>query len=190
MIEKKAAIRKKTIEQRGLLSIQEVTEKSSRITRRLCSLSQYVNACTVMAYMSYRNEVATDVFIGNCIRDGKKVAIPKVQKIHDLALLPYEIKDPECDVLEGFKGIPEPDASILDTVDPLEFDLVVIPAVAFDKGRNRIGYGAGYYDRFLVTLRPDCLKVGIAYEMQILDKFSADVYDIPMDLVITENRII
>ena len=189
MMDTKAVIRKNMIEQRGLLSIQEVTEKSNMITRRLCSLIQYDNASRVMAYMSYRNEVATGDFIANCIRDGKRVAIPKVQKFPDLALLPYEITDPERDVMEGFKGIPEPDASRLDTVDPLEFDLVVIPAAAFDKGRNRIGYGAGYYDRFLVTLRPDCLKVGIAYKMQILDKFSADVYDIPMDLVITENRI-
>lgn len=190
MMETKAAIRKKVIEQRDLLSIHEINEKSGSITRRLCSLSQYINASTVMTYMSYRNEVATDGFICNCIRDGKRVVIPKVQKIPDLALLPYEIKDPDRDVVEGFRGIPEPDASRLDKVDPLEIDLVVIPAAAFDKGRNRIGYGAGYYDRFLVTLRPDCLKVGIAYKMQILDKFSADVYDIPMDLVITENRII
>lgn len=178
------------IEQRGLLSIREVTEISSRIVRRLCSLTQYVNAGTVMAYMSFRNEVATDVFIGNCIRDGKRVAIPKVQQIPALTLLPYEIKDTRHDVLKGFMGIPEPDASRLQRVDPLEFDLVVIPGVAFDSVRSRIGYGAGYYDRFLTTLRPDCLKVGIAFEIQMLDKFSADTYDIPMDLVITENRII
>lgn len=190
MMDIKAVIRRKIIEQRGLLSIQEVTEKSSRIARHLCSLSQYINAGTVMAYMSFRNEAATDVFIGNCIRDGKKVAIPKVQQNPALALLPYEIKDPQMDVLKGFKGISEPDASRLRRVDPLEFDLAVIPGVAFDSRRCRIGYGAGYYDRFLMTLRPDCLKVGIAYEMQMIDKFSVDEHDIPMDLVITENRII
>lgn len=190
MMEMKAVIRRNMIEQRGLLSIREIIEKSSQIALRLCSLSQYINSGTVMAYMSFRNEVATDIFIGKCIHDGKKVAIPKVQQNPAMALLPYEIKDPKMDVLMGFKGIFEPDASRLRRVDPLELDLVVIPGVAFDCRRHRIGYGAGYYDRFLMTLRPDCLKVGIAYEMQMIDEFSAAEYDIPMDLVITENRII
>lgn len=190
MIETKAMIRKRIIEQRGLLSFQEVSEKSSEITVRLCSLSQYISAGTVMAYMSFRNEVATNAFIGRCILDGKRVVIPKAQQSPDMALLPYEVKDLDQDVLPGLWGIPEPDASRLHMVNPLEIDLVVVPGVAFDGRRYRIGYGAGYYDRFLLTLRPDCLKVGIAFDMQMLEQFDAERYDIPMDLVITEKRII
>lgn len=190
MMETKESIRARIIEQRKLLSIQEVNEKSSAITKRLCSLVQYANAGVVMAYMSFRNEVATDAFINRCSRDGKRVIIPKVQQIPAPALLLYEIKDPGQDVVKGFMGIPEPDASRLERVDPSEIDMVVIPGVAFDKCKNRLGYGAGYYDRFLPTLRPDSLKVGIAYEMQITDSVFAEEYDIPMDMVITEERII
>lgn len=190
MMETKALIRKRIIEQRGLLSFQEVSEKSSKITERLCSLGQYAGARTVMAYMSFRNEVATNAFIGRCILDGKRVVIPKTQLSHDRALLTYEIKDPEQDVLPGIWGIPEPDTSRLERVNPQEIDLVVVPGVAFDGRRYRIGYGAGYYDRFLLSLRPDCLKVGIAFDMQMLEHFHAERYDIPMDLVITEIRIV
>ncbi len=190
MMETKEMIRKRIIEQRGLLSFQEVSDKSSEITGRLCSLNQYAGAGTVMAYMSFRNEVATNALIGQCILDGKRVVIPKVQQRPDMSLLPYEIKDQEQDVLPGLWGIPEPDTSRLHKVDPLEIDIVVVPGVAFDSRRYRIGYGAGYYDRFLLSLRPDCLKVGIAFEMQMLEQFDAERYDIPMDFVITELRIV
>jgi len=190
MMETKAAIRKRILEQRSLLSLQEVSEKSREITGRLCSLSQYAGAGTVMAYMSFRNEVETSAFINRCIRDGKRVVLPKVQREPGMALLPYEIKDLRQDVLPGLWGIPEPDASRMNMADPLEIDIVVVPGVAFDGRRYRIGYGAGYYDRFLLSLRPDCLKVGIAFDMQILDKCYAEKHDIPMDLVITELRIL
>lgn len=190
MMEPKAMIRKRIIDQRGLLSYKEVSEKSNEITERLCSLSRYACADTVMAYMSFRNEVATSAFINRCILDGKRVVIPKTQQSPDIALLPYEIKDPQQDVLPGLMGILEPDASRLQRVDPLEIDFIVVPGVAFDSRRYRIGYGAGYYDRFLLSLRPDCLKVGIAFDMQILEQFHAERYDIPMDLVITELRIV
>jgi 5-formyltetrahydrofolate cyclo-ligase len=190
MMEAKESIRSRIIEQRGLLSVREVYEKSTAITKRLCSLVQYANAGVVMAYMSFRNEVSTDAFIDRCISDGKRVIIPKVRRIPEPALLLYEIKDPKLDVVKGFMGIPEPEASRLERVDPAEIDIAVIPGVAFDENKNRLGYGAGYYDRFLPALRPDCLKVGIAYEMQMTDNVFAEAHDIPMDMVITEERII
>jgi 5-formyltetrahydrofolate cyclo-ligase len=93
-------------------------------------------------------------------------------------------------MLTGYMGIAEPDASILHRVDPLEIDMVVVPGVAFDMARNRIGYGGGYYDRFLCTLRPDCLKVAVAFELQVFDSIPAASYDIPVDIIVTEERII
>lgn len=190
MTETKAMIRKRIIDQRNLLSPQEVSEKSNEITGRLCSLSQYVSAGTVMAYMSFRNEVETSAFINRCFLDGKRIVIPKIQQGPDMTLLPYEIKDLQKDVLPGSWGIPEPDTSRLHRVDPPEIDIIVVPGVSFDLRRYRIGYGAGYYDRFLLSLRTDCLKVGIAFELQMLEQFCAESYDIPMDLVITERRIV
>jgi 5-formyltetrahydrofolate cyclo-ligase len=69
-------------------------------------------------------------------------------------------------------------------------DLAVVPGVAFDLERRRIGYGAGYYDRFLPRLRQDCLAVGVAYSLQLVENIQAGEHDIPMDAVITEDRIL
>jgi len=125
--------------------------------------------------------------------DGKLVAIPKVEKSGPSGqrmLEAYVMEESGKGLIKGFMGIPEPDASVLKRLDPVEIDLVVVPGIAFDYARCRIGYGAGYYDRFLPRLRPDCPKVGLAYEMQVVEKIPASCHDIRMDLVITERRII
>lgn len=189
----KPEIRKRILEERDMLDVGTVSEKSAVIVERLCSLKEYVNAVTIMAYMPVRNEVRADFFIKRCMLDGKVTAIPKVEKdelFGKRMLESYVIKEPEKDLIKGFMGIPEPDASILKRLDPEEIDLVVVPGIVFDYRRYRIGYGAGYYDRFLPRLRPDCLKVGLAYEMQVVEKIPAASHDIRMDLVITELRII
>ena len=140
--------------------------------------------------MSYRNEVSTDEFVRRCLRQGKRVAIPKVRTVPALALELYEIKNVDNDVLPGYKGILEPNESVLERLNPRDIDMAVIPGVAFDYDRHRIGYGAGFYDRLLVQLRPDCLKVGLAYEMQLTEQFMPEEHDIAVDMVITEGSII
>ncbi len=190
ILEAKNVIRKRMIEQRNRMSIREIDEKSAVITEQLRSLSQYADAQIVAAYMSYRNEVSTDEFVRGCLRNGKRVVIPKVLQAPTCRLELYEIRDMGKDVLPGYKGILEPNISILKAVDPRDIDLAVIPGVAFDYGRHRIGFGAGFYDRLLVQMKPDCLKIGLAYEMQLTKQFKAEKHDIAMDMVITESRII
>ncbi|MDP4107760.1 MAG: 5-formyltetrahydrofolate cyclo-ligase, partial [Bacillota bacterium] len=75
-------------------------------------------------------------------------------------------------------------------IQPSKIDLVVVPGVAFDIRRNRIGYGGGYYDRFLKKTSFACFKVGLAFEAQIADEVPIDRYDVPLHMVITENAII
>lgn len=194
-METKRETRKRIIELRSKLNYYEMSEKSESIFERLFSMNQYADAVTVLAYMSYRNEVLTRPFIKRCMRDGKKIAVPKVE-VDKATLAPYgilslyEIKDLENDVHTGFKGIPEPNSPGLRKVEPQEIDLVVVPGVAFDLSRNRIGYGAGHYDKLLPLLRPDCLKVAVAYEMQLTEYIAPSAHDIAMDMVITEQRVV
>jgi len=185
-METKAEIRKRILKQRNALSREEACAKSMLIFSGLCKLSKYQNAKTVLAYMDYKNEVMTCEFIKKCRCDGKRVVLPKVDAD---ALLLYKINDVETDTLPGFKGIPEPNCAILNGIDPEEIDLAVIPGVAFDYNKHRVGYGAGYYDRFLSRLRPDCFKAGVAYSLQMVDVIPAGMYDIPMDIVVTEDII-
>jgi 5-formyltetrahydrofolate cyclo-ligase len=197
MMESKPCIRRLALERRDLLKPEEVAVKSEAIWERLFSLEKYEQANMVMAYMSFRNEVSTEQLIVQCLRSGKGVVVPRTEKSTSAAsgdvvksLGVYEIKEAGKHMLTGYMGIAEPDASVLRRVDPLEIDMVVVPGVAFDGARNRIGYGGGYYDRFLRTLRPDCLKVAFAFELQVFDSIPAASYDIPVDIIVTEERII
>lgn len=197
MMESKPYIRRIALDKRNLLSPEEVALRSEAILKRLFSLEKYEQADTVMAYMSFRNEVSMERLIVQCLRRGKKVVIPRVEKSMPEAsggvvksLGVYEIKEAGKHMVTGYMGIAEPDASVLRRVDPLEIDLAVVPGVAFDRDRNRIGYGGGYYDRFLRTLRPDCLKAGVAFELQVFDSILAAEYDLPVDIIVTEERII
>lgn len=193
----KPAIRRITLEKRELLTPEEVAEKSEAIRKRLFSLEQVKRAGVVMAYMSFRNEVSTEELIKQCLRSGKRVAVPKVEKRDPDAsgtvvksLGAYEIKEAGKYMITGFMGIAEPDVSVLRRVDPSEIDIVIVPGVAFDTDRNRIGYGGGYYDRFIPALRPDCLKVAVAFELQVYDSVPTAEFDLPVDIVVTEKRII
>ena len=216
MMETKIEIRKRLLEQRNALSTEEVNEKSSALFERLCALKEYGNAKIVLAYMDYRNEIMTVEFIKRCMRNGKRVALPKVEvknvmasSVSDKVLLVpdvalsvsdkvslvpeytlsvYEINEVERDTIPGFKGIPEPDSAGLNKLDPKEIDLAVIPGVAFDYDRHRVGYGAGFYDRFLPMLRPDCIKAGVAYSFQLVDKIPSGRYDMPMDIIVTDDE--
>ena len=134
--------------------------------------------------------MATRGFISKCIENGKKIAVPKVIPGTERELKFYKVFDLSRDVQPGYKGIPEPKAGVLEEVEPSSVDLAVIPGVAFDLRRYRIGYGAGYYDRYLLKLRRDCFKIGVAFNLQILNTIPYDGYDIPMDMIITETMII
>jgi len=192
VMETKKEFRKYYMEKRSRLSKEEVMEKSALLFERVCSLDQYINADLVLAYMSFGNEVSTGPFIYRCIRDGKTAALPKVEKAAGMGcrLSIYGIKDPVDDVVPGFKGILEPDPSKTRLLDTREPDIAIVPGVAFDVRGNRLGYGAGCYDRLLPLLREDCLKIGVAFEIQLADSLPADHHDFRLDMIVTEKRTI
>ncbi|WP_278287518.1 5-formyltetrahydrofolate cyclo-ligase [Ruminiclostridium josui] len=82
----------------------------------------------------------------------------------------------------------EPTSGQKNVVSPDSIDVVIVPGCAFDLHKNRMGYGAGYYDRFLNLISDSCLKVGVAFDFQIMDEIPWDEHDIPMDIIITEER--
>lgn len=96
----------------------------------------------------------------------------------------------DSDLEKGVLGLLEPKKECKRLLNPEDIDLIVVPGIAFDILKNRIGYGAGYYDRFLKTTREDCLKVGVAFELQILDKINTQEHDVPLNAIITEKRVI
>ena len=180
-MESKKDIRKEVLKKRNMLSDKEWEEKSNLICRKLIAHPFFLNASTIYCYIDYRNEVGTRAILEEAWRLGKKVAIPKVEgdEMQFFYIKHYS------ELQEGFRGIMEPDGK-----NPAndEHVLVIMPGVAFDIKRNRIGYGKGYYDRFLSEHRL-YKTIGICFACQIVEQISNDVHDIKPELLITEEAI-
>lgn len=188
----KRAIRKTILKKRGLASKEEVLEKSRIIINRLINLKHFGSCSDIMCYMDFRNEVMTAEFINFCLFQGRRISIPKIEKVKSSGqskLTAYEINDIK-DVETGAYGILEPVGNTAKRINPRELDMICVPGVVFDIKGNRIGYGRGYYDRFLKETGTNCIKVGIAFDIQILDSIPSDIHDVTMDVIVTEKRVI
>ncbi len=166
---------------RRALTAEEQAEKSSRITDFFLSLSLYNKADTVMIYMSSFNEPSTAAIIDALKRDSKRVVVP-ISNTADFTITPAYLSDA---IKTGAYGIPEPEECI--KADVADIDIALIPGIAFDKSGSRIGFGKGYYDRFLLEFKG--IKAGICYDFQVLDEIPSSEHDIKMDMIITEKRI-
>ena len=179
----KEIVRKQLIERRNSMSASEISRCSASITERLLSLTEYKEAKTILVYAAFRNEVITKAIVEDALANNKVVGMPKTYEKGIMEF--YSIFDYE-DLVPCNHGILEPPEEIL--VKPEEA-LIVVPGVAFDIHKNRIGYGGGYYDRYIKRYS-DMYKIGLAYDFQIMDAIEVDEHDEAVDIVITEQQII
>lgn len=185
----KKEFRKKVIEARSKQSDDLILEKSKSILDNLISIPEINESNTIMAFLDFNNEVKTDNIINHLISLGKKVLVPiTILKTRDL--IPSQIIDIENEVKIGTYGIREPKEEFVRPVEKSEIDLVIVPAVAYDVYGYRLGYGGGFYDRFLQTLRKDAKTIGIAFELQIFDEIPKEEHDAKLDYIVTEKRLI
>lgn len=189
--ESKNTLRKEILQTRSCIPKNEREDKNRAICAKLLEMPEFSRAGLVLAYMDFRDETGTADIIAKCFKRGKRVALPVVTGTIGAA---FELQAFETSsgagLLRNSYGIFEPDPNTACRVDEAEIDLVIVPGVVFDLMKYRIGYGAGYYDRFLTKLSTDCVTVGIAYDLQIVDRIPAENHDIPMDKVITESHVI
>ena len=175
-------LRKEFLEKRNLLSASEIEEKSAQTVEHMTSLPAFAQAKTILLYCHIRSELALDTLLSHPASSGKRFAFPLcVSKTKLKAYIPGAWKT-------GAFGIPEPDPACSEEIFPEELDLVICPGVAFDTDCRRLGMGAGYYDRFL----PKCKNAAIvmaAFEAQRAACIPFDVWDVPMDMVVTEENI-
>lgn len=184
----KKELRKDLLNQRNFLSTEELEDKSNLILDKLLSLEEFKEAKVIMAYVDFRNEVKTSSLIRHCLKAGKRIVVP-ITDIPNKALILSEILEFPQDLCEGTWGILEPCPDKIRLVDPLELDLVVVPGVGFSPKGDRLGYGGGFYDRFLPRTKKETSFVAIAFELQIKDNVFPGVYDCPMNFLITEERV-
>jgi len=181
----KEHIRKEIKEKRRKHSKEEQRKKSKEIKERLFGLPEYRDAKTVLFYVSYNGEVFTHDIIKDALKD-KKVVVP-ISNLEDntLSLSVLESWD---DLELGSYGILEPKKECLREISIDDIDLIIVPGVAFDLNRNRMGHGKGYYDKLLEKTK--ATTVGLCFEFQLVDKIPTESHDIPVDIIITEERII
>ncbi len=179
----KGTIRQQALAARDSLLPAARESKSREIEERLFTLPEFRKAGVVMFFASFRSEVRTGPMIERALAEGKRVVLPKVLG-RELGL--YEISDYQRDVAPGAWGIPEPTGGR--SVQLADIDLIVVPGAAFDESGNRIGYGAGFYDKLLPAFPGT--TVALAFEVQIITDIPADRHDVPVKKIVTEKRAI
>ncbi len=185
MMMKKKETRRKIKALKEELTQEQIKDFSHKIALKIIGSDYYKSADVIYPYIAYNQEVLTDEIIEDALKSGKKVAAPRVCGDHmDF----HYITDLEHFELSEF-NIPEPPASNEIAKDPRV--LIIMPGVAFDPNLNRIGYGGGFYDKYLAN-HSDVLftKVAITYDFQIVDELPTEEHDYKVDMVVTPSRVL
>ena len=184
----KKTIRKRMRKIRGRMSATECLEKSNRICKHVEKLIYEKDFRSVMVYVSMRNEVNTRSLIDKLIDQEKIVLAPVMDEVTK-ELLPYRLTNSQNELVQNNYGIYEPNPKICKLFPVDKIELVLVPGLAFDKNGYRIGYGGGYYDRFLRKC-PQAVWLGLAYENQLVDHIPHEKSDVPVKMIATEEGMI
>jgi 5-formyltetrahydrofolate cyclo-ligase len=173
----KKELRRQISKRKREMTESEIESASRVLAEKFVNSQVYRDAKTIYGYMPYNQEVRTIPMMEQALRDGKRVAVPKVYG----DTMKFIYMDDLSQVEEGYYNIPEPIADGPVAEDPTA--LVLMPGLAFDEKGNRMGYGGGFYDKFLAQ-EPDHPTVALCYAFQMVDHIPTEEYDIPVDCVL------
>jgi len=156
---------------------------------KVLELEEFKKATTVMCYISMDQEVNTLIFLQNCIDMGKKLCVPYIDLNIKGLMHAVQITDIESQLKVGSYGILEP-KDISKKVEPSQIDLIIVPGMAFDMGKRRLGRGAGYYDRYMEGILPTTAKCALCFDHQIIENVPVEDHDKCMNIIITPTRTI
>lgn len=173
----KLALRREIREKKREMTEEQIESASARLGELFAASEMYRQAKTIYGYLPYNQEVRTVPMLERAIREGKRVAVPKVFGEEMKFIYMNDLTAVE----KGYAGIPEPVADEPVADDPTA--LVLMPGLAFDKEGHRIGYGGGFYDKFLAA-EPDHPTLALCYAFQMLPEIETEEFDIPVDCVL------
>ena len=186
---KKQEIRKKMLGIRRLQHKETRRKRSLMIWKRLKSMDEFARAGSVLFYLSLPDEVDTEKMIKESIRMGKKVMVP-VTNTGNRTIRPSWLKNYEKELEPGpYGGILEPKSECRRIAGKDKVKLVIVPGIAFDRSGARLGFGAGFYDRFLKGFKHSA-SVGLAFDFQITPKLPRRPHDVPVGIIVTPSRVI
>ena len=180
-MESKKDIRRRVLAERNFITEKEWREKSHRIYEKVVTHPFFLHAEEIYCYVDYKNEVATRDIIETAWNLGKKVAAPKI--VSDVMEF-YYIHDFK-ELASGYCQIMEPVTRQIANGDNV---MVIMPGAAFDKSRNRIGYGRGFYDHYLEK-HTGFHTLALAFELQFVENIPVDQYDVKPEVIVTEDKI-
>ena len=173
----KKELRQTIRERKRAMTPEEIERRSQKLGQLFLESDAYRNAKTIYGYMPYNQEVRTVPMLEQALADGKRVAVPKCYGEE----MKFIYLEDLTQVEKGYAGIPEPIADGPIGDDPTA--LVLMPGMAFDPQGHRIGYGGGFYDKFLAS-EPGHPTLALCYEFQMLDHLETEEFDIPVDTVL------
>ncbi len=189
----KQVIRKHILSLREQLPVDLRAAHSAAIAGRLLQLPEYRQAGTVLGYMNFGAEFASERWVARVLADGKRLVLPKVNH-HTNHLDLYRVDDPENQLAQGLWGIREPIVERCERLETLnEVEFALLPGVAFARNGARLGYGGGFYDKLLAGLDGRAQRpalVAAAFALQIVADIPQEATDIRVERIVTEQEII
>ena len=182
MYSSKDALRQAMLKIRNSLPVETLDQMSDGIQQKIIGMDEFAKANTVAAYHSIGSEVRTSKILNEVLRMNKRLALPKV--VNETTMVFAQVKDLNNDLEVGAYKIMEPK----DHCEQIEkIDLVLVPGIAWDMQGHRIGYGQGYYDRYLA--KPQTVSIGLAYDFQLFEEVQHGKNDFRVNMVVTDKRI-
>ncbi|MFL0267760.1 5-formyltetrahydrofolate cyclo-ligase [Candidatus Clostridium radicumherbarum] len=176
----KKELREHMVNTRNSMSVENKAAKDRNIFNQVIMSKYYIEAETIMTYVSFGSEVDTLCIIKHALENNKIVCVPKIINVSQ-GMKAIKIQS-LGDLIKNKIGILEP-VSFDNEIESKDIDLFLVPGLAFDKSGGRIGYGAGYYDRFLKASMVSSVKIGLAYDSQLIDMVPMTENDVYMNIV-------
>jgi 5-formyltetrahydrofolate cyclo-ligase len=177
-------LRREVLAHRDALGLERRRELAAMALQQALALPEWQAARTLLIHAAFRSEMETRGLMAAALEQEKRVCVPQCQ-VEGLLIIPRRIQG-LMDLKPGAYGIPEPDAGACPAVAPEELDLVLVPGAVFDRRGHRLGYGAGYYDRFL----PRCsraLSLGFGFSLQLIERLPELPHDVRVQALVTEK---
>lgn len=180
-----------------LLRLREQTSalrerKGKEALKRIAGWPVFQRVSWLFSYLSMGYELDTTALIDRAIWAGKRVTVPVIsdegKKLGSFLI--SEIRDRLKELEIGPFGIDQPKPQFVRPVEPALLEIALVPGVAFDRNGHRLGHGKGYFDRFLSQLSPNCLKVGMGFDFQVIPELPHEPHDVSMDVIVTDREII
>ena len=186
-MKEKEVLRKKIVEQRKNKNEFEINQSSKIIFEKIISNDLYKQAQTIMLYSALSGEINVDDLINQALKDNKTVCI---NYLHEkFGIMDAAVISNISDLVLGKFNIKMPKKENLKIINPKNLDLIFVPGLAYDKNGYRLGFGGGYYDRFLVKTSNANL-IGVIYDEYILNELPKEKHDIPMNYLVSESVIL